>query len=80
MLSATKLRVSLAIVTLAGAFHLNGVQAAESGRAAPCDTWADGYAVGFCAAKGGRPSSVTYTCNTDGTATIHEVTCLEEAH
>ena len=80
MLSATKLRVSLAIVTLAGAFHLNSAQAAEPGSADECDTWAAGYASGFCAAKGGRPSSVSYTCNTDGSITIHEVTCLEEAH
>ena len=80
MQNATRFRVSLAIVTLAGAFHLDSAQAAEPGRADDCDTWAQGYAAGFCAAKGGQPASVSYTCNTDGSITIHEVRCFEEAN
>lgn len=80
MLNATRLRVSLAIVTLAGAFHLDSAQAAEAGGAAPCDSYAMGFAAGFCAATGDRPLAVTYTCNADGTAQIHEVTCLEGAN
>lgn len=80
MLSATRLRVSLAIVTLAGAFHLQSAQAAEPGSVGPCETWVDGYAAGYCAARGGKPASVSFTCNADGTVVIHEVKCFEEAH
>lgn len=76
MLNATKLRVSLAVITLAGAFHLNSAQAAETASADDCDSYANGYAVGYCAAGGGRPASITYTCRSDGTAAIEAIKCI----
>lgn len=76
MPSANKLRVSLAVITIAGAFHLDSAQATEPTQG-DCLSYADGYATGFCAAKGGRPSAVSYTCNPDGSVTIHNVTCIE---
>ena len=77
MLNATRLRVSLAIITLAGAFHLDNAPVAEPGRV-DCDSYASWYADGYCAAKNADWSSVTYSCNGDGTARIHSVSCLEE--
>lgn len=77
MLNGTKFRLGLAVVTLAGAFHLDRAHAAESAGGAPCDSYADGYANGFCAGKGGRPAGIVYTCNPDGTATIISVSCIE---
>jgi hypothetical protein len=77
MLNATRLRISLAVVTLAGAFHLDSAQAAEPLSVGPCDTYADGYAAGFCAARGGRPAEIVYTCNPDGTITVHSVSCIQ---
>lgn len=76
MLNANKLRVGLAVFTLAGAFNLDSAQAAEPAQT-DCDSYADGYAAGFCAAKGGTPAEITYTCNPDGTVTVHNVTCYE---
>jgi hypothetical protein len=76
MLHATRLRISLAVVTLAGAFHLASVQAAEPAQT-DCKSYADGYAFGFCAASGGRPTEIIYTCNPDGTITVHSVTCIQ---
>jgi hypothetical protein len=46
MLHATRLRISLAVVTLAGAFHLASVQAAEPAQT-DCKSYADGNAFGF---------------------------------
>jgi hypothetical protein len=76
MLNANKLRVSLALVTLAGAFHLDRAEAAAPMQA-DCYSYANGYATGFCAATGGKPSSVTFTCNDDGTASIVDVKCIQ---
>lgn len=78
MLRATRFRVGLAAVTLAGGFHLDSAQAAEPAQT-DCDSYADGYAAGFCAAKGGRPVEIEYTCNPDGTITVHNVVCIQPA-
>lgn len=78
MLNATRLRISLAVVTLAGAFHLDSAQAAEPAQT-DCQSYAMGYAAGLCATKDQKPYSVTYTCNSDGTANIIEVTCIQPA-
>jgi hypothetical protein len=77
MLNMNRVRISLAIVTLAGAFQLNPADASEPIRADDCQSFAAGYAAGYCAAKGGVSGGVLYTCNPDGTVTIHRVTCVE---
>jgi hypothetical protein len=76
MLNATKFRVSLALVTLAGAFHLNSAKAAEPAQA-DCQSYANGYAAGYCAATGTTPASITFTCYPNGSVTVHKVTCHE---
>lgn len=78
MLNATQLRISLAIVTFAGAFHLDSAQAAEPARVSNCESYAIAYAEAYCGAKEAYWSSVTYNCNSDGTAKILSVSCLEE--
>ncbi|HEX6038624.1 hypothetical protein [Longimicrobium sp.] len=75
MPNATKFRVSLAVITLAGAFHLNSAQASAPANT-DCDSYAQGYAAGLCATKKQKPVGVVYTCNLDGTANIESVTCV----
>jgi hypothetical protein len=77
MLNANKLRVSLALVTLAGAFHLNRAEAAAPASVIDCQSYALGYAAGVCATKKLKPAGVTYTCNEDGTANIITISCVE---
>jgi hypothetical protein len=76
MSNGNKLRISLALVTLAGALQLDRAHAAEAASVAPCDSWAQGYGAGFCAAKGQAPASIAYICNADGTATILSISCF----
>jgi hypothetical protein len=77
MLNANRLRISLAVVTLAGAFHLDRAHAAAPASAGPCDSYVHGYAAGYCASTGKKPASIIFTCHLDGTVTVHEVTCHE---
>ncbi len=72
--------IGVAVVAMLGGFQVQPLSAAEPvcGTQAACDTYAQGYAAGFCAAKGHEGyQSVTYTCNADGTATIISVSCIE---
>ncbi len=78
MLNATRLRISLAAVILAGAFHLDSAQAAEPAQV-NCAAYADGYAAGYCAARGGTPAQIIFTYNPDGTITVHNVSCYDPA-
>lgn len=76
MLNATKLRVSLALVTLAGAFHLDRAHAAVPAQVTDCHSYAQGYAAGICATQKLKPAGALYTCNEDGTANIIEIYCV----
>lgn len=75
MPNATRFRISLAVVTLAGAFHLNSAQASTPANT-DCHSYALGYAAGLCATKSQKPVGVVYTCNPDGTANIESVSCV----
>jgi hypothetical protein len=74
--NASKLRISLAIITIAGAYHLDSARAAEPARQGDCHVFAVAYATSVCESKGGRPSSVTYTCEFGEPGTILSVTCV----
>lgn len=75
-MNATRLRISLAIATLAGAFHLDPAQADAPPRQDSCVEYAVTYATVYCNGKKARFSEVTYSCNPDGTANIHSVSCV----
>jgi len=75
MLNARILRPLALAIILMGAFHLRTAQAAEPAVYDQCDSYAAGYADGYCDAQGKDWSSVTYTCTSGGQATGLKVTC-----
>jgi hypothetical protein len=77
MTIVSKIRIAALAVIVVGATYIERAEAAPvvSGS---CQDYAAGYATGFCAAKGQRPSSIVYTCNADGTANIESVTCAKQ--
>lgn len=83
MTKMTYLRpAALALVTLIGGFQLRTADAAEPARFDACDDRAVDYGTGYCDGKMGdswETGDVTYSCNADGSVTIHEVNCYSEA-
>lgn len=77
MKSVSKFRIAAFAVIVGGAAYAGRAEAAPA-EFGPCQDYARGYAAGFCAASGQSWSSVTYTCNADGTANIASVTCTTE--
>jgi hypothetical protein len=67
--------IGLAVVVMAGVFHLSTAEAAVPARMDSCDDYAAGYVDGYCDAQGKDWSSVSYRCNANGTVTILAVSC-----
>lgn len=74
--NSNKFRISLGVVILAGAFHLDSARATMLPPQDDCQVFAIAYATSYCTSKGGRPASVTYTCYLGQPATIESVTCV----
>jgi len=73
-----RLRTGFALLTLVGAFHLRGAQAAQPEDYSECSDYARGYAAGYCDATTGGAwmlVSYNYSCNADGTATVSNINC-----
>ena len=77
MTSVSKFRIAALAVIVGGAAYAGRAEAAPT-EVGPCQDYARGYAAGYCAASGQYWSSVSYTCNADGTANISRVTCTTE--
>lgn len=73
---ATRLRIGLVAVTVAGAVYLDPAQAAVAIRQDECEEFVRLYMNRYCTDKGGQSSDVTYTCHPDGSVTIHSVVCV----
>jgi hypothetical protein len=64
MLSRKFRMLGFAVVTLVGAVHVSTASASPRplGLFDACDTYAQGYAAGFCAAQGKSVCGLSYTC------------------
>lgn len=74
-MNASKLRISLTIITFAGAYHLDSAWAVAPTSQDSCVDYAIAFASAYCDGKNGQWTEVRYTCNPDGTASVKSVAC-----